>query len=82
MPRPYTDPVEIFTALVSAQSPFIPSEAKIVVGVIAPACPDPTPIVLLPGFEYRMREWRHPDTREIYWRLERRRATQYGDNDE
>ncbi len=60
MPRPYADPVEIITAPVPAQSPFIPVDAKIVVGAVAPASPDPIPIVLLPGFEYRMREWRHP----------------------
>ena len=50
--RPYGDPVEIITAPVPAQSPFIPTDAKIVVGAIAPASPDPIPIVLLPGFEY------------------------------
>ena len=83
MPRPYADPVEIITAPVPAQSPFIPADAKIVVGAVAPASPDPIPIVLLPGFEYRMREWRHPDTHEIHWRLERRRASaQRGANDE
>ena len=52
------------TAPVPLQSPFIPADAKIVVGAVAPASPDPIPIVLLPGFEYRMREWRHPDTHE------------------
>ena len=82
VPRPYGDPVEIHTAPVPAQSPFIPTDAKIVAGVVAPASPDPIPIVLLPGFEYRMREWRHPDTHEIHWRLERRRSTQSGDTDE
>jgi hypothetical protein len=49
MPRPYGDPVEIVTAPVPAQSPFIPTDAKIVVGAVAPASPDPIPIVLLPG---------------------------------
>ena len=82
MPRPYADPVEIITAPVPAQSPFIPTDAKIVVGAVAPASPDPIPIVLLPGFEYRMREWRHPETHEVHWRLERRRSSQHGDNDE
>src|SRR5437763_10834387 len=57
VPRPYTDTVEIITAPVPATSPFIPTDAKIVVGAVAPASPDPIPIVLLPGFEYRMREW-------------------------
>jgi len=81
MPRPYTDPVEIITAPVPATSPFIPADAKIVVGAIGPAVPEPIPIVLLPGFEYRMREWRNPDTHEIHWRLERRKSAQYGDDD-
>jgi hypothetical protein len=76
MPRPYADPVEIVTAPIPAQSPFIPADAKIVVGAVAPASPDPIPIVLLPGFEYRMREWRHPTTGDIHWRLERRKSAQ------
>ena len=80
--RPYGDPVEIITAPVPAQSPFIPADAKIVVGAVAPASPDPIPIVLLPGFEYRMREWRHPSTHEIHWRLERRKSAQHGEDDE
>jgi hypothetical protein len=79
MPRPYADPVEIKTEPIPATSPFIPEDAKIVVGVVAPASPDPIPIVLLPGFEYRMREWRHPSTGEIHWRLERRKATYQGE---
>jgi hypothetical protein len=82
MARPYRDPVEILTAPVPAQSPFIPVDAKIVVGAVAPASPDPIPIVLLPGFEYRLGEWRNPETHEIHWRLERRRAAQYGVEDE
>ena len=76
MARPYGDSVEILTAPIPVQSPFIPADAKIVVGAVAPASPDPIPIVLLPGFEYRMREWRHPTTHEIHWRLERRKSTQ------
>jgi hypothetical protein len=82
MARPYGEPVEIVTAPIPAQSPFIPTDAKIVVGAVAPASPDPIPIVLLPGFEYRMREWRHPTTHEIHWRLERRKSTQHGEDDE
>jgi hypothetical protein len=74
--------VEIITEPVPATSPFIPTDAKIVVGAVAPASPDPIPIVLLPGFEYRMREWRHPDTHEVHWRLERRRSAGRSDNDE
>jgi len=82
MPRPYGDPVEIVTEPIPAQSPFIPPDAKIVVGAVAPASREPIPIVLLPGFEYRMREWRHPNTREIHWRLERRKASQQSEDDE
>jgi hypothetical protein len=29
-----------------------------------------------------MREWRHPDTHEIHWQLERRRSAHYSDTDE
>ena len=81
MARPYGDPVEIVTGPVPAQSPFIPLDAKIVVGAVAPASPDPIPIVLLPGFEYRMLEWRHPETHEVHWRLERRKSGRPGDDD-
>jgi len=82
MPRPYTDPLEIDTVPVRGQSPFIPVDAKIVVGALAPACPDLIPIVLLPWFEYRMGEWRHPETHEIHWRLERRCSASYGGDDD
>jgi len=81
MARPYADPVEIVTAPIPAQSPFIPVDAKIVMGVIAPASPDPIPMVLLPGFEFRLREWRHPETHEVHWLLERRKSTQQGDDE-
>ena len=82
MARPYGDPVEVVTAPIPAQSPFIPTDSKIVTGVVAPASPDPIPMVLLPGFEYRLREWRHPQTHEIHWLLERRKAIQQVDDDE
>ena len=79
MARPYGEAVEVITEPILAQSPFIPLDAKMVVGVVGPSVPDPMPIVLLPGFEYRMSEWRHPETHEVHWRLERRKAAQYGD---
>jgi hypothetical protein len=82
MARPYGDPVEIVTGPVPAQSPFIPLDAKIVVGAVAPASPDPIPIVLLPGFEYRMLEWRHPESHEVHWRLERRKSGRSGETDD
>lgn len=31
---------------------------------------------------YRMREWRHPNTWEIHWQLERRKASQQNEDDE
>ena len=74
MPASYGDPAGDHRGPVTAQSRFIPLDAKIVVGAIGPASPDPIPIVLLPGFEYRMLEWRHPETHEIHWRLERRKS--------
>jgi len=27
-----------------------------------------------------MREWRHPNTHEVHWRLERRKSAQYGED--
>ena len=30
----------------------------------------------------RLREWRHPDTHEIHWLLERRKSAQHGEDDE
>jgi hypothetical protein len=82
MSRPYGDPVEIQTAPVPGQSPFIPADAKIVIGAVGAASPDPAPIVLLPGFEYRLREWRHPDTHEVHWTLERRKCAQASSDEE
>ena len=73
--------MEIVTGPIPAQSPFIPVDAKIVVGAVAPASPDPIPLVLLPGFEYRLREWRHPDTHEVHWLIERRKGAQAGDDE-
>jgi hypothetical protein len=81
MARPYGDPVEIVTAPTPAQSPFIPTDAKIVVGAVAPTSNDPIPIVLLPGFEYRLREWRHPTTDEVHWLLERRKSARQDDDE-
>ena len=81
MARPYGDPVEIVTAPIPAQSPFIPLEAKIVTGAVAPASPEPIPIVLLPGFEYRLREWRHPESHDVHWLLERRKAMRQGEDE-
>ena len=81
MARPYGEPVEVITEPVTARSPFIPLDATMVVGVVGPSVPDAKPIVLLPGFEYRMSEWRHPETHEVHWRLERRKAAQYGDHE-
>ena len=81
MARPYGEPVEVITEPVPARSPFIPLDAKMVVGVVGPSVPDAMPIVLLPGFEYRMSEWRHPSTHEIHWRLERRKSAQHGEDD-
>ena len=52
------------------------------VGAVASASPDPIPLVLLPGFEYRLREWRNPDTHEVHWLIERRKSAQHGDDDE
>ena len=81
MARPYGEPVEVITEPIPARSPFIPLDAKVVVGVVSPSVPDAKPIVLLPGFEYRMSEWRHPETHEVHWQLERRKAAHDGDHE-
>ena len=81
-PRPYGDPVEIVTGPIRRSPRSSPPTRKIVVGAVAPASPDPIPLVLLPGFEYRLREWRHPETHEIHWLLERRKSAQNGSDDE
>jgi hypothetical protein len=60
---------------------FIPADANIVVGAVAPVSPDRIPIVLLPDFEHRMCEWWHPDTHEIHWLLERGRSAHSGEDD-
>ena len=78
---PLWRPCGVVTGPIPAQSPFIPADAKIVVGAVAPASPDPIPLVLLPGFEYRLREWRHPDTHEIHWLMERRKSTKQDDDE-
>ena len=74
--------MEIVTEPIPAQSPFISTDTKIVVGVVAPASADPIPIVLLPGFEYRLREWRNPETHDVHWLLERRKSGQPAEDDE
>jgi hypothetical protein len=51
-------------------------------GAVAPPSPDPIPIVLLPGVEYRLREWRNPNTHAVHWLLERRKSTQHGEDDD
>ena len=61
---------------------LIPIDAKIVTGAVAPASPEPIPIVLLPGFEIRLREWRHPETHVVHWLLERRKSAQPGEADD
>ena len=42
---------------------------------------DPIPIVLPPGFEYRLREWRQPNTGDVHWQLERRKSSQYAEDE-
>ena len=56
MPRPYRDPVELVVEPLSQPSAFVPADAKIVLGVVAPGASEAIPVVLLPGFEYRMRQ--------------------------
>ena len=82
MARPYGDPVEVLTGPVPSQSPFISGDTKVVLGAVAPASAEPIPIVLAPGFEYRMREWRNPDTHDVHWLIERRKSGRQGEENE
>jgi hypothetical protein len=76
-----TDPVEIVTEPLDPHSPFLPAESEIAIRAAAPASHDPIPIVLTPGCEYRMREWRNPESHQIHWLLERRKASLHGEGD-
>jgi hypothetical protein len=80
--RPYADPVEIITAPVPATSPFIPTDAKIVVGAVAPASPDPIPHRAALRLRIPDARMAAPHTHEVHWRLKRRRSAQHGDNDD
>ena len=62
----------------SRQSRFIPFDAKGCRGRSRTGLPGPDPPCAAARFECRMSEWRHPETGEIHWRLERRKAAQYG----
>jgi hypothetical protein len=73
-------PVKIRPA--DSHGPPKDASTDMVLGALAPASPEPLPIVLLPGFEYRLREWRHPDNSQIYWRLERRKSSWHGEDDD
>lgn len=56
MARPYKDAVELSTEPVPRlRSRFTPEDAVIVKGVYSPGVPDAAPLVLAPGFEYRVR---------------------------
>ena len=43
----------------------------------APASPEPIPILRRPGIEYRMREWRNPNTHEVHWLLETQKGMRF-----
>src|SRR3954452_11731853 len=82
MSNGYTDAVEIQTRPAPARCPFIPADAKIVLGASPrhPRIRSRSCCCLVSS--YRVSEWRHPDTHEVHCRLERRRAGQRGDTDE
>lgn len=80
MARPYRDAAELITEPVSEGAlRFVPKDAVRVLGIVYPGATEPLPIVLMPGFEYRMRRFEDPE-RIPGWTLERRRVGQPGDS--
>ena len=73
--------MEIVTARSTAVAVHPRRNRKLVVGAVAPASPDPIPIVLRPGSIPNARV-ATPDTHEVHWLCERRKSAQYGDDDD
>jgi hypothetical protein len=80
MARPYRDAAELATTPVDrAIHPLVTEGAAILLGISFPAVDGPVPIMLVPGYEYRLRHVPAPghereEDREAYWTwvLERR----------
>lgn len=83
MARPYKDRSELATEPVpERRSPHIPEDAVIVVGVWHPGAPAPTPVVLLPGYDYRLRQYAPglgEDAPPPGWIIERRAVSRDDD---
>lgn len=81
MPRAYRDALELATEEVDGRVPGQVEGTVIVHGVVSPGHPEPVPVVLIPGFEYRARRvWADgqgtndaPSDGSWTWLIERRR---------
>ena len=72
----------IVTGPIPAQSPFIPVGAKIVVGAVAPASPDPIPLVLLQASNTGCANGGTRTLTRLHWLRELRKSAGTGDDDE
>ena len=74
--------MEIITEPVPAESPLLPPRRDLVVGAVAPASPDPIPIVLFRTPSTGCAVAAPWDTHVFHWRLERRKSARPGEDDE
>lgn len=71
MPRSYRDQAELRTEPVdSTVHPLVTPGSVILLGIGFPAVEEPVPIMLTPGYEYRLRQIQNDG--EPVWALERR----------
>lgn len=74
MARPYRDATEVATEPLNRDEWFLTPEGSVLVrGVYFPGMREPLPIVLAPGYEYRIRQSEHDEER--FWVIERRATT-------
>jgi hypothetical protein len=74
MARPYRDAAELSTTPVNrAEHPLVTEGSAILLGIAFPAVEGPVPIMLVPGYEYRVRQHDFGDERDgTGWVMERR----------
>lgn len=78
MARSYRDAVELIVGPLPVRSAVTPDDAVVIVGAITIGAVDPVPVVLLPGWEYRIRSFLNEADRpgEHVWVIGRRRVSQ------
>jgi hypothetical protein len=82
MPRPYRDAAELVTDPVDRDLYVMVPEGSIVVrGIAFPGVEEPVPLVLMPGYDYRLRTVSDERRSDPIWIIERRRAATGIDDD-